>query len=144
MARKKKHVLSLEIEIDFAVIGLSSHQKDFKLSWSINKHLHWQLKKEDDVLVELKSSTAKVPFTLFSFVNNELGCEFLMLENKHQGYQLLPEVRGADYLIIVRGAYSKELLTETIEKLKQNSLINTAFEVDENKIVNKQNLYFLL
>lgn len=144
MARKKKHVLSLEIEIDFAVIGLSSHQKDFKLSWSINKHLHWQLKKEDDVLVELKSSTAKVPFTLFSFVNNELGCEFLMLENKHQGYQLLPEVKGADYLIIVRGAYSKELLTETIEKLKQNSLINTAFEVDENKIVNKQNLYFLL
>jgi hypothetical protein len=94
--------------------------------------------------VELKSSTAKVPFTLFSFVNNELGCEFLMLENKHQGYQLLPEVKGADYLIIVRGAYSKELLTETIEKLKQNSLINTAFEVDENKIVNKQNLYFLL
>jgi hypothetical protein len=144
LARKKKHVLSLEIEIDFAVIGLSSHQKDFKLSWSINKHLHWQLKKEDDVLVELKSSTAKVPFTLFSFVNNELGCEFLMLENKHQGYQLLPEVKGADYLIIVRGAYSKELLTETIEKLKQNSLINTAFEVDENKIVNKQNLYFLL
>ncbi len=144
MARKKKHVLNLEIEIDFAVIGLSSHQKDFKLSWSINKHLHWQLKKEDDVLVELKSSTAKVPFTLFSFVNNELGCEFLMLENKHQGYQLLPEVKGADYLIIVRGAYSKELLTETIEKLKQNSLINTAFEVDENKIVNKQNLYFLL
>jgi hypothetical protein len=144
LARKKKHVLNLEIEIDFAVIGLSSHQKDFKLSWSINKHLHWQLKKEDDVLVELKSSTAKVPFTLFSFVNNELGCEFLMLENKHQGYQLLPEVKGADYLIIVRGAYSKELLTETIEKLKQNSLINTAFEVDENKIVNKQNLYFLL
>lgn len=144
MARKKKHVLNLEIEIDFAVIGLSSHQKDFKLSWSINKHCFWQLKKEEDVLVELKSSTSKVPFTLFSFVNHEIGCEFLLLENKHQGHQLLPEIKGADYLVIVRGAYSKELLAETVERLKQISLVITAFEVDETKIVNKQNLYFLL
>ena len=144
MARKKKHVLHLEIEIDFAIIGLSSHQKDFKLSWSINKHNEWQLKKEDDVLIETKTSTAKIPFALFSYVNEELGCEFLLLENKHLGHQVLPEIKGADYLIILRGAYSNQLIQETLNKLKTNPLVITAFEVEENKIVNKQNLYFLL
>lgn len=144
MARKKKHVLHLEIEIDFAIIGLSSHQKDFKLSWSINKYNEWQLKKEEDVLVETKSSTSKIPFSLYSFNNEELGCEFLLLENKHQGHQVLPEIKGADFLVILRGAYTQSLISETLEKLKANPMILTAFEVEENKIVNKQNLYFLL
>jgi hypothetical protein len=45
MAAKKKHTLSFELEFDFEVIGISCHQKDFKLCWSINETTGWELKK---------------------------------------------------------------------------------------------------
>lgn len=144
LARKKKHVLHLEIEIDFAIIAISSHQKDFKLSWSINSSNNWKLKKEEDVFIVPKTSTAQVPFSLYSYFDEEIGCEFLLIVNKHRGHQILPEIKGADYLLILRGAYNQELIAHTIEQLKSTLHVLTAFEVDPNKIVNKQNLYFLL
>lgn len=144
MTKKKRHFLQFDIEIDFALIAISSHQKGFKLCWSINNSCKLKLKRTDDVWVELKSSTAKVPFATYSFFNPETELEYLLIENRNQGYNLLPEIKAADYFLILKGMYNANMVNELLEELKNNPYILTFFEVNTSQLINKQHLYFLL
>ena len=51
------HTLEIEDEYDFEIIGVSSHEKDYRLAWSLNKTLGWRLVRIEDAVVEGKRST---------------------------------------------------------------------------------------
>ena len=48
MGKRKKHILSLEPEVDFDMIGICSHHSDYRLVWGINEKMDLHLSKSDD------------------------------------------------------------------------------------------------
>lgn len=140
---KKKHTISVEINLEFALIGISSHQKIHKLCWAINKKLNFELAKSEDINVTLKKGVDGV-FSCYDFEDSVSGCKFYLLENKKENLILLPEQKIADFFLIVDGPYDAELIERIIPELNGIEFVNKSFLIDETKIINKQNLYFLL
>ena len=50
-AKKKIHKLAFDFESDFKLIGIASHENDYRLSWAINKSLNIDFIKADDLLI---------------------------------------------------------------------------------------------
>lgn len=143
MLKKKKYILDAEVEFDFAMIAVSSHQKDYKFCWSVNNTCHFKLKKEDDLQLDVISSTAKIPFSFYSYTNEKTENKYLLITNKNQGHYVLPELKPADFLIVIKGLYNQEMIAQLINDLKTIPSVAAAFEVAVNNLSNKQSLYFL-
>lgn len=63
MAEKKKiHKLKFELENDSYLIGIASHENDYRLSWALNKNLDLKLVKVDDLIVNHPNLKLKLRF----------------------------------------------------------------------------------
>jgi hypothetical protein len=138
---KKKYILDFEPEIDFAIIGIASHQKHYKLTWAINKQLDWQMHRAEDISFKASiKQKQEVMLCLSEYAHDLTGCEYLLVENKKDKHTLLPEFKQADYLLLIRGPYDDDLITQIITQLKLISLILLVFKIEAQTVLNKQNL----
>ena len=46
---KTKHVLEVPYELDYIVLGINSHAKEYKLCWNVNKTLQLDLEKKQTI-----------------------------------------------------------------------------------------------
>ncbi|MCK4288104.1 MAG: IPExxxVDY family protein, partial [Bacteroidales bacterium] len=47
----KKLILNIDYKPEYTIIGISSHLKDYRLSFNINKKLNFKLKKLSDLVI---------------------------------------------------------------------------------------------
>ena len=131
------HTLEIEDEYDFEIIGVSSHEKDYRLAWSLNKTLGWRLVRIEDAVVEGKRSTTH--HARFRWTHPVDQTVFTLIDNKTPDGTFMPELIQFDYLLKI------EQPSESVMKKLQSGLRNTDFvlafqrqEVD--KLKHKDNL----
>jgi hypothetical protein len=132
--------LILEIEEDYAfqVFGIVSTSRGHKLGWDINKSLGLDLRRDDDIEVIAKNKTSR-HHAYFSCFDEQLHVKYRLIENKKGVSLFLPEVKNADYLLIVD--VSEELSYYDIKKsLKNIQAVLLVFEIDLEALSAKQNL----
>jgi len=54
MVKKKKHKLTFQLDFNFFLIGISSSENDYRLSWEMNKKLIISLRKGTDHVIKRK------------------------------------------------------------------------------------------
>ena len=136
-----KTLLDFEYESDFQLIGLSCHQKDYRLAWFINKELGWELRKMNNLEVILKKGE-KESFVRNTFHDKENHLQFDLISNLGSEFYLIPEHRKADYFIRIDGYYDNSELSDLISKLRQIEIVNLAFQIDAEALKSKNNLHF--
>ena len=131
------HTLEIEDEYDFEIIGVSSHEKDYRLAWSLNKSLGWRLVRIEDAVVEGKRSTTH--HARFRWTHPVDQTVFTLIDNKTPDGTFMPELLQFDYLLKI------EQPSEAVMKKLQAGLRKTDFvlafqrqEVD--KLKHKDNL----
>jgi hypothetical protein len=131
------HTLEIEDEYDFEIIGVSSHEKDYRLAWSLNKSLGWRLVRIEDAVVEGKRSTTH--HARFRWTHPVDQTVFTLIDNKTPDGTFMPELLQFDYLLKI------EQPSEAVMKKLQTGLRKTDFvlafqrqEVD--KLKHKDNL----
>lgn len=137
-----KYTLEEEYEYDFRLIGISCHEKDYRICWGLNNGLRLSLAKEEkgiEVLIKKTNEFSK--HALYSYFQEDTENEFTLLNNRSNAGYLLPEQAHADYLFMIKEIYDANIV-DLISKIKSIPFVLTAFEVKVGNLKSKENLIF--
>lgn len=137
-----KYLLEDDFEYDFKLVGISCHERDYRVCWGVNQMLALPLSKEErEIEVYHKKNNRHSRHTLFSTYNLDSEEEVHLIANRSKSGYLIPEQKYADYLLMVKG---DEILcvNEVIPQLKKISFVLTAFNIDVSQLKSKENLIF--
>ncbi len=140
MLTMSKTVLLADFEFDFQLIGISSHAKDYRLSWELNKLFNTQLVKEKEVVFSTKKGD-KAKFSMYFYQDEIEERDIRLISNKQNGRTLIPEQKAADYFLILYD-YSSFDVSEMLRDIRKINVVLTAFKVDINTLKSKENLLF--
>lgn len=141
MAKRKKHILSLEPEFDFDMVGICSHHSDYRLAWSINNKLGLQLCKCEDYLMTDKKGEIKSSHSMYEFEDDTNRLNYYMIKNKCQGQYLIQEKPTIDYFLFLQDNNAIEI-DELLADLKNVSSILAAYDFIPEEIASAENLVF--
>ena len=137
-----KHKLEIEYDYDFHLLGISSHDKDYKFCWALNEKLGTDFRKGDDILIREKKSKDPDHFSVYEYQDEEMFTDFFIIVNRSGTALLIPEQKQADYLLMIKGNMTEEEKKEMMKKIKEITNVLTVFDIDPDKLKSKQNLIF--
>jgi len=133
-----KLTLELEDEYAYSVFGIVSTSRSHRLCWMLNKFFDLDLKRDTDIEVFSRSKSSR-HHAFYSYFDENLLVKYRLIENKKGVSLFLPEVKSADYLLIVD--LSDEIdVYDSIEKLRTMDLILMAYPIDLDSLRSKQNI----
>lgn len=142
MGKQRKHILTLEYEYDYEMIGICSHHGDYRLVWGINEKLNLQLEKsDDDFVVVSKKGQQLSNHSLYEYKDTETWVEYYLIKNKNEGKFLVPEKQEIDYFLFLRDNHL-DGTDELIKKLKTVSSVLAVFIFNPEEIHSTENLVF--
>ena len=121
------HTLEIEDEYDFEIIGVSSHEKDYRLAWSLNKTLGWRLVRIQDAVIEGKRSTTH--HARFRWTHPVDQTVFTLIDNKTPEGTFMPDLMQFDYLLKIEHAV-ESTMKKLQEGLRKTDFVN-AFQKQE-------------
>ena len=130
--------MDIDYDFDFDAIGICSGAKDYKVAWRLNQLFDIRLERTpDDMEISNKSGISK--HTLYRYRCEQTHIIYELLANKGSSGYLLPEQRQADYFLVL---YDNIILncTEIVHKLRTITFVSTAYEMDVERLRNKENL----
>lgn len=137
-----KFKLTIEYDYDFALVGISCHEKDYRIAWAINTKLKIELRKAEDLKIELKKNTSPTLFPFYEFIDEEGFREYFLIGNRGGKGLLIPEQKQVDYFLMIRGTYNDADKISLLKQLKDINIVLAAYDIDANKLDSKQNLLF--
>ena len=90
-----------EYDYDFFLIGIFCHHKDYRLAWSMNKHMDFDWTKSNDF--ELSFDGSQQFFSIFSYFVESQDLQYYLVANRGENGMLIPERKDVDYFLIVDG-----------------------------------------
>lgn len=137
-----KYELEDDYDYDFNVLGISCHEKDYRICWAINQILEISLQKEEkDIEVIMKKSNRYSLHAMFTFYDVDNEIDYRLIANRSTMGFLVPEKQQADYLFLISDNYQVNF-AKTINTIKLIPFVLTAFEIDVNSLKSKENLIF--
>jgi hypothetical protein len=131
--------LDIGLDYDFELIGISSHEKDYRLAWSLNRAMNWKLVKVEDIQIEQRESIACFPrFYYHHPVDQSI---VTLIDNKTSEGYLMPELTQFDYLLKVE-ELQHGLDDLFFKKLRRAQFVLAVFPLDVTKLKSKQNLIY--
>lgn len=137
-----KYLLEDDFEYDFKLVGISCHERDYRVCWGVNEKLSLSLSKQEKVIeVFHKKNNRHSSHTLFSTFDFDTEQEVHLIANRSMSGYLIHEQKHADYLLLVKG---DDMLSfdSIVNRLKSISFILTAFEIEVSLLKSKENLIF--
>ena len=137
-----KYTLEEEYEYDFRLIGISCHEKDYRICWGLNNRLRLSLAKEEvEIEVLIKKTNEFSKHALYSYFQEDTENKFTLLNNRSNSGYLVPEQAHADYLFTIKESYEVNII-DLIFEIKSIPFVLTAFEVKVGDLKSKENLIF--
>ena len=161
-----KHTLEIEYDYDFVLIGISSHEKDYRLCWMMNNKLGLELAKANSLEIKGKKQDTPSFFSLFTYENPEAFMEYAVIanwseskslvinedslfdadkikdRNHSENEWLIPEHKQMNYFFIIKGEIEEKEINEIIKKIKELDVVQTGIRIDATQLKSKQNIIF--
>lgn len=139
---KKSHTLSFKDDFPFHLIGISSHENDYRLSWGINNQLGTSFTRADNLIIHNPRIGQDQEFSLSHYLDEETYIQYNLISNRCDDGFLLEEMTNIDFLLQLSGEMSGDDLTGLVNELKQIDMITTAFVIDVDGLKSKKRLLF--
>ena len=111
--------------VTFTIIGISSHENDYRLSWSINEQLGLTFVQKNSLVIEGKE---------FSCFELELENQTLILiSNRCDNGFLLDKYKNFDFLLKFDNELNETETSAWLRDLRKVPLISAAFPIPVNK-----------
>lgn len=150
-----KLVFQIEPEIDFELICISSHHKDYRLCWEINKKLNLKFARIEEYYLGQKEDPGEL-YTQFQYNNETEHVEMFLISNRciptegaakpedlfpaEDRIKLIPELKPVDYLLLVYGQLSEREIEDLVKELSGLSMVHKAWKQDVSTLRSKFNL----
>ncbi len=125
MARIK---LDLEPDPEINVIGISSHVKEYRLCWSLNRALEIELTKRRQGIQEMLNGRAAV-FSAYDHLDEETNSNCTLVNNHGSEGVLLRELRQADFFLVIDDERNGSI-DEVLRKVRSAEFVLTAFPMN--------------
>jgi hypothetical protein len=137
-----KKFLKFEIDLDFVLIAVTSPLKDYRICYLINKSLNFNFTKNADLSVDIHHGAEPVLFSIYQYDWETTGTNFYFMANKGSEGYLVPEMKKADYFLLIKNYIDENDLEDLISTLNKIPEIVTAVKIDPKKIKSRENLLF--
>jgi hypothetical protein len=137
-----RKVLKFEIDLDFVLIAITTSLKDYRICYYINKCLNFNFTRAEDLLLDTRINGAPLLFSLYRYSWETTETDFYFIGNKGSDGYLVPEMREADYFIMIRNYIDDTDLENMISTLNKMPEIVAAVKIDPKKIKSRENLLF--
>lgn len=142
MTKKSHKLLIVEDDFQFFLIGISSHENDYRLSWAINTHLKMALKRTDNLQIHNPRIKQDQEFSMYQFTDPETLLHYHLIANRCDNGFLLEEMKNIDYVLKITGDAGKNFPVQLACKLKKIDIITTAFEINPSELKSRKKLLF--
>lgn len=134
--------LKFEIDLDFVLIAVTTSLKDYRICYLINKSLNFNFTKLNDLAVDLVRDNPPVLFSLYHYSWETTETDFYFIANKGSEAYLVPEMKKADYFLMIRNYIDENDLDGVVSALNKIPEIVAAVKIDPKKIKSRENLLF--
>lgn len=130
--------LEVEYDYDFLILGISCHERDYRLCWLINRAMGYEMERSEDLEIHFAHDVVKFP--VFQYEMPEEMTRLILIKNRVNGGILIPEVKQIDYLLKIENDHGEhEKLMQMIRKIPQ--VIGT-FDLEVKNLKSKDHLIF--
>ncbi|MES2265509.1 MAG: IPExxxVDY family protein [Bacteroidota bacterium] len=137
-----RKVLKFEIDLDFVLIAVTTSLKDYRICYHINKCLNFNFTRVDDLTLDTSVNSKPLLFSLYHFSWETTETDFYFIGNKGSEGYLVPEMREADYFIMIKNYIDDDDLDNVLSCLNKIPEIVAAVKIDPKKIKSRENLLF--
>jgi hypothetical protein len=134
--------LKFEIDLDFVLIAVTTSLKDYRVCYLINKALSFNLIKINDLKVDINHGIEPVLFSIYHYNWEATETDFYFIANKGSDGYLIPEMRKADYFLLIKNYIDENDLDNLVSALNKVPEIVAAVKIDPKKIKSRENLLF--
>jgi hypothetical protein len=128
--KKKIHKLKFDLEDDFQLIGIASHENDYRLCWALNKKMGFEFVKSNDLIIAHPKHKIEIHYSKYFYEDEMDYLNYYLLSNKSDKGFLLPDHKNIDFLLKITGNPDAEILNQLTLKLKKIDIVITAFILD--------------
>lgn len=133
---EKKQTLKLKVEenIHNKLIGISSHENDYRLVWAVNNQLNIQFVRIDNLIIHNQKLKTDLEFSRFAFDDENRYLKYELISNRCPDGFLFPEIKNFDFLVQITGEIKDDELKELVKKLKAVEIISAVFVLQTAKL----------
>ncbi|MEZ5036329.1 MAG: IPExxxVDY family protein [Chitinophagales bacterium] len=128
------------IDFNFHVWGINSPLVDYRLCWLLNNILEWNFERVNDIEIDSEKDNSIIYFNAYKYENKEDFYTVEIIQNKNDGFVLLPELRNIDYLLLFDGEEDYFDKDEITTVFKQIQGIQSIFEIEVDNLKSKYKL----
>ena len=137
-----KQTLTIEYDYDFLLVGISCHEKYYRLCWALNLYLQLDLARTKDLVIERKKPAPSSNYVLCFFDDAVHYRQYYLISNKSDDVCLLPEHKQVDFFLMVKGSVLDKDKPALIQAIRETQTVLTAFEIDASQLKSRENLLF--
>lgn len=131
--KKKVHKLKVPDINPYKLLGISSHENDYRLSWALNRKLGLQFRKVDNLIIRTINEEYN-EFSIFQSHQDDNSLKMNLISNRCPDGFLIKEMRNIDFILQIFGEISQAELDTIVTKLKTINLVSAVFEILPGKI----------
>jgi hypothetical protein len=110
--------------------------KDYRLTFLINKHLHFHFKKALDFQSIPLKGTNPLNYSFYYYPDEDRKMTWFLISNHHPESKLLPSLKQTDYFLLAEGERTPDEQHEMLKALASIPNVNAAFAVDMSEVKN--------
>jgi hypothetical protein len=137
---KKIHILKEKESYDFGLIGISSPENDYRISWILNNAKGYRLVRQEDLEFPHKQLDDPQRFHQFRYFDEESLLLYRLISNKSENGYLIWDMPRADYLILVSGELEEGLVDALVKDLNGLEGISLAFRLEPDSLKSRRRL----
>lgn len=123
--------VKLDIEPEaYSIIGISSHENDYRLSWSINEQMKLSL-------VQNKSMKAVEGKEFTCFTHEDDNQTIILISNRCENGFLFEKYKNFDFILKLYPELDEAETAEWLSNLKKVPLISAVINISVTKAVKK-------
>ena len=122
----KRNIVRLDTApVMFTVFGISSHENDYRLSWSINRQMGLSFVQGESLITTGKEFTC--------FVHREEDRNIQLISNRCDNGFLLDKYKNFDFIMKFDVELNETEINEWLRDLRQVSLVSAVFPIPLSK-----------
>ena len=132
-------ILDIEFDFDFLLLGISCHEKDYRLAWYLNKELGFDFHQTEEFVLPKKEGVSR--HAIFEYSVPEDHIMYTLIGNRGEGGVLLPEFPQVDYLIKWDESMDCDQ-AELIRMIRNLPIVQGVFMIPFEGLKSRENLLF--
>ena len=126
--------MSVSIEENYCLLGISTDEPDYKLCWFINDRFRMSFMKTDNLRVFHKKLNEDQEFSLFQYDDENSMLVYRIIGNRSDEGNFISELKNIDFLLHIQGDLIQDDISRLVRQLNSLHAVRMCVPVDLGKL----------